>query len=118
MARSWLSVEAERLAHRAALGLRPPTQPRWEEVRDLQKEGLDRAQIAEAMGIGERTVRYYEGEVRARERGEVERCELHGSEAQAESMASRYPDRGRQEWIRREMALRDELIEHKRRRGL
>lgn len=108
-ARSWLAQEAERLG-------RLPSCPRWEEVRDLQEQGLDRAQIAAAMGIGERTVGYYETDVRAREK--VGRCQPHGSEAQAEAMARVYPRDERREWIVREMALRDELIEHKRRRDL
>lgn len=110
-ARSWLAQEAERLA-------RLPSRPRWQEVRDLQQEGFSRGQIAEAMGIGAATVRFYECEIRARARDEDERYRGRGSVRQTAAMVRVYPDAARREWVMREMALRDELIEHKRRRGL
>jgi hypothetical protein len=140
-ARSWLAAEQERLAHLAALVRRgeklpelpdeeeppalehpapvrqAPPPPRWQQVQALERDGLSRAEIAEQLGIGERRVRFYEGESRARERAIESRYEGQGSVGQTAAMVRVYPDQERREWIRREMALRDELIEQKARRG-
>jgi transposase-like protein len=83
---------------------------RREEIVRRFREGASVKQIALQFDVSRDHVNWHLREAGFR-RG-PERAEGHGDSAEA--MARVYSDSERQEWVRREMALRDELIEHKR----